>query len=71
MLPERLTALLLSFPLLVMILVSVRYWIRFGKEERRGSDKQYIPYNKFFLTLVAIGFFGIWPFWVGGLCLCS
>jgi protein-S-isoprenylcysteine O-methyltransferase Ste14 len=48
-----------------MIFVSVRYWIEFGREERRGAGKQDIPYNKFFLTLMAIGFFGIWPFWVG------
>jgi len=67
MLPQRLTAGLLSLPLSAMIFVSVRYWIEFGKEERRGSGKQDIPYNKFFLTLVAIGFFGMWPFWVGGI----
>jgi len=67
MLPQRLTAVLLSVPLLAMIFVSVRCWIEFGKEERRVSGKQYISYNKFFLTLVAIGYFGIWPFWVGGI----
>ena len=67
MLPHKLTAVLLSLPLLAMIFVSVRCWIEFGKEERRGSGKHYISYNKFFLTLVAIGYFGVWPFWVGGI----
>jgi protein-S-isoprenylcysteine O-methyltransferase Ste14 len=67
MLPERLTAVLLSLPLLALVLVSVSYWVTYGKEEKRGSGKQCIGYNKFFLALVAIGYFGIWPFWVGGM----
>jgi protein-S-isoprenylcysteine O-methyltransferase Ste14 len=69
MLPERLTAFLLSLPLLALILVSVSYFVTYGKEERRGSGKQRIGYNKFFLALVAIGYFGIWPLWVGGMAL--
>ena len=69
MLPQRLTAVLLSLPLLAIIFVGVRYWIEFGEEERRGSGKRHISYNRFFLTLVAIGYFGIWPFWVGGIVL--
>jgi protein-S-isoprenylcysteine O-methyltransferase Ste14 len=69
MLPQRLTAVLLSLPLLAIMFVNVRYWVEFGKEERRGSGKQCISYNKFFLTLMAIGYFGIWPFWVGGIVL--
>ena len=67
MLPQRLTAVLISLPLLVIIFVSIRPWIGFGKEECCGSNKQYIPYNKFFLALVAVGYFGIWPLWVGGI----
>jgi len=67
MLSQRLTAVLLSLPLLAMILVSVRYWIEFGKGERRGGSKHHISYNKFFLALVGIGYFGVWPFWVGGI----
>jgi protein-S-isoprenylcysteine O-methyltransferase Ste14 len=69
MLPQRLTAVLLSLPLLALILVSVSYWITYSKEEKHGSSKQRIGYNKFFLTLVAIGYFGIWPLWVGGMVL--
>lgn len=67
MLPQRLTAVLLSLPLLSIIFVSVRCWIEFVKERRCGSNKQYIPYNKFFLALVAVGYFSIWPLWVGGI----
>jgi protein-S-isoprenylcysteine O-methyltransferase Ste14 len=69
MLPQRLAAVLLSLPLLALILVSISYWVTYGKGKRHGSGKQHIGYNKFFLTLVAIGYFGIWPFWVGGIIL--
>jgi protein-S-isoprenylcysteine O-methyltransferase Ste14 len=67
MLPQRLTAVLLSLPLLALIFVSISYWITYGKAERHGAGKQHIRYNKFFLTLVAIGYFGIWLFWVGAI----
>lgn len=66
MLAQRLVGVLLLLPLLAMIFVSLRYWIEFRKEERRSTDKLDLPYNRVFLTLLAIGFFGIWPFWVGG-----
>jgi protein-S-isoprenylcysteine O-methyltransferase Ste14 len=69
MLPQRLTAVLLSLPLLALIFISISYWITYGKEEKDGSTKQHIGYNNFFLTLVAIGYFGIWPLWVGGIVL--
>lgn len=69
MLPERLTAVLLSLPLLALIIVSISYWITYGKEEKQGSGKHHIFYNRFFLTLVAIGYFGIWPLWVGGIVM--
>jgi protein-S-isoprenylcysteine O-methyltransferase Ste14 len=54
-----------------MILVGVRYWIEFGRENRRSTGKQAIPYNKFFLTLIAIGYFSIWPFWIGSIAFLS
>ncbi len=66
MLPQRLSAILLFLPLLAILLVSIRYWIDFGKEEKHNSDKQNIAYNKFYLTLLGIGFFSIWLFWLGG-----
>ena len=69
MLPQRLAAVLLSLPLLALLLVSISYWIAYGKEETRGSGKQGIGYNKFFLTLVAVGYLGIWSLWVGGIVL--
>jgi protein-S-isoprenylcysteine O-methyltransferase Ste14 len=69
MLPQRLVVVLLSLPFLVLVFVSISYWIAYGKDEKHGSGKQYIGYNKFFLTLVAIGFFGIWLFWSSGIVL--
>jgi protein-S-isoprenylcysteine O-methyltransferase Ste14 len=62
-------AVLLSLPLLVLLFVSISYWITYGKQEKHGSGKQYTDYNKLFLTLVAIGYFGIWPFWLSGIVL--
>jgi len=67
MLPQKLTAVLLSLPLLVLICVSITYWITYGKAEKQSAGKQHICYNKFFLTLVAIGYFGIWLSWVGAI----
>ncbi len=67
MLPQKLTAVLLLLPLLTLIFISISYWITYEKEEKHGSGKQLIRYNKFFLTLVAIGYFGIWLFWVGAI----
>ena len=69
MLPQRLTAVLLSLPLLALLFVSISYWITYGREKKRGSGKRQIGYNKFFLTLVAIGYFGIWLFWLSGIVL--
>jgi protein-S-isoprenylcysteine O-methyltransferase Ste14 len=68
-LPQRLTAVLLSLPLLALIFVSISYWITFGKEERHGSGKQHICYKKLFLTLVAVGYFGMWLSWVGAIVI--
>ena len=67
MLPQRLTAVLLSLPLLALMFVSVSYWVTYRKEEKQGSGKQHIRYNRIFLTLVAIGYFGIWPSWAGAI----
>ena len=67
MLPQRLTAVLLSLPLLSIIFVSVRYWIGFGREGRSGSGRHNVSYNKFFLALLAVGYFSIWPLWVVGI----
>ena len=69
MLPQRLVAVLLSLPLLALVCVSISYWITYGKEEKHGSGKQPIGYNKYFLTLVAIGYLCIWPSWVGAIVL--
>jgi protein-S-isoprenylcysteine O-methyltransferase Ste14 len=66
---QRITAVLLSLPLLALLLVSISYWITYGRDEMRGSGKQFIRYNRFFLAMVAVGYFGIWPFWLGGIVL--
>jgi protein-S-isoprenylcysteine O-methyltransferase Ste14 len=62
-------AVLLLLPLLVLLFVSISYWITYVKQEKHGSGKQSIGYNKLFLTLVAIGYLGIWLFWLSGIVL--
>ncbi len=69
MLPQRIMAILLLLPLPALLFVSIPYWITFNREEKSRSGKHQIGYNKFFLALVAIGYFGIWFFWVGGIIL--
>ena len=64
-------AILLSLPLLALMFISIPYWLTYSKDEKRGANKQRIGYNKFFLTLVAIGYFGIWPTWVGAIIFLS
>jgi len=69
MLPQRLMGGLLSLPLLVLLFVSISYWIAYGEQEKHGAGKQHIGYNKLFLTLVGIGYFCIWLFWLSGILL--
>ena len=56
-------------PLLTLLFVSISYWITYGMEEKHDSGKRHIGYNKLFLTLVAIGYFGIWLLWLSGIVL--
>ena len=67
MLPQRLAAALLFFSLLTPILGRILYWATYAREEKRGDDRQRIGYNRLFLSLVAVGYFGIWPCWVGAM----
>jgi protein-S-isoprenylcysteine O-methyltransferase Ste14 len=69
MLSEKLTAVLLLLPLLPIVVVSIRYLIEFRKQEARGPGKRYIGYSRVFLVLLGVGYFGIWPTWVGAIVL--
>jgi len=69
MLSERLVAVLLALPLLVLLSVSISYFVTYGRQEKQGSGKHHIGYNKVLLTLVGVGYFGIWLFWLSGMVL--
>ena len=69
MITQRVAAVLLSLPLLVLLLVTRTYWSTYGKQEKSGSRKRHIAYKKFFLALVGMGYFGIWIVWIGGIVL--
>jgi protein-S-isoprenylcysteine O-methyltransferase Ste14 len=67
MIPQTIAAVLLAIPLVVMAVISVRCWVEFKDNSKSGTAKQEIPYNKIFLYLVGLGYFCIWPFWIGGM----
>ena len=67
MIPQTIAAILLAIPLVAIVVISVPYWIKFKDRSKRGTAKQEIPYDKFFLSLVGLGYFCIWPFWIGGM----
>lgn len=66
MIPQTIAAILLAIPLVVIAVVSVRYWAEFKGSSETGTAKQEIPYDNPFLSLVGLGYFCIWPFWIGG-----
>ena len=66
MIPKTIAAILLAIPLVGIVVISVPYWIKFKDRSKQGTRKQEIPYDKLFLSLVGLGYFCIWPFWVGG-----
>ncbi len=66
MIPQTIAAILLAIPLVAIAVISVPYWIKFKDSSKRGTAKQELPYDKFFLYLVALGYFCTWPFWIGG-----
>ena len=69
MIPQTIAAILLAIPLVAIVVISVPYWIKFKDSSKRGTAKQEIPYNKLFLSLVGLGYFCVWPFWIGGTVL--
>lgn len=66
MIPQAIAAILLAIPLAAIVVISVPYWIKFKDSSKRGAAKQELPYDRFFLYLVGLGYFCIWPFWIGG-----
>mgnify|MGYP003681915444 CR=1 FL=1 len=69
MIPQTTAAILLAVPLGVVAIVSVRYWTEFQKNNKSGTGKQKIPYNRIFQLLLGFGYFCLWPLWIGGTLL--
>jgi len=67
--PQTVTAILFAIPLMAVAVISARYFVEFKGNIKRGTAKQETPYNKLFLSLVGLGYFCIWPFWIGGMAL--
>jgi protein-S-isoprenylcysteine O-methyltransferase Ste14 len=69
MIPQTIAAILLAIPLVAIAVISARYLVEFKGSSKRGTAKQETPYNQLFLSLVGLGHFCIWPFWIGGMVL--
>ena len=69
MIPQTTAAVLLAIPLVVMVIFSIRYWAEYRDSNKGSTAKPELPYNKLFLSLVGLGFFCMWPFWIGGTIL--
>ncbi|HEY60646.1 MAG TPA: isoprenylcysteine carboxylmethyltransferase family protein [Anaerolineae bacterium] len=67
MIHQTSTSILLAIPLLIIVIISGRYWIDYKDISNGRKVKQNILYNKFFLYLIGLGYFCIWPFWIIGL----
>ena len=59
----------MAIPLVVIAVVSVRYWAEFRDSSKSGTAKREIPYNKIFQSLLGLGYFCLWPLWIGGTIL--
>ncbi len=66
MIPQIISAIFLSVPLIILISSSIPYWARFKNMDK--SPKK-IQYKKKFLFLIAIGWLSIWPVWIGSVIL--
>ena len=67
MIPQIISAILLSIPLIPMIILSVNYWSKFKdwkKSERLGKKTKY---KKLFYYLLATCSLSNWVFWIGGI----
>ena len=67
MIGQKVVAVLLAIPLLVMIFPSIRYWSDFRKEKKSERKGKKTLYNKFFLFLFVAGVLGMWVAWLGGI----
>lgn len=67
MIPEVVSAVLLTIPLITMIIPSISYWSKFKKEKRKGESCKKANYKKSFFYLLVVGVLCMWVAWVGGI----
>ena len=67
MINQIITAILLSIPLIVMIIPSIKYWSKFKKEKESGKTGKKTKYNKVFFYLFVSGVLCMWVSWVGAI----
>ncbi len=66
MISNYFSAILLTIPIVLMILPSIKYWTTFRKEKQKKNKGVKANYDIFFSMLV-IGELGMWFFWLSGI----
>jgi protein-S-isoprenylcysteine O-methyltransferase Ste14 len=67
MIPQTITAILLTIPLAIMLIPSIHFWLKFkGSRGSRKSGKK-AKYKKIYFYLLVAGVLFMWVFWIGGI----
>jgi len=64
MLRELWTAILLSIPLVVMVIPSIRYWKGFRRDKKEETKSRKANYNKPLFLIFVSGIMVMWFFWL-------
>lgn len=67
MIPQIVTAILLSIPLITMLIPSINFWVGFKNSRRSGKVSKKANYKKLFFYSLAAGVLCMWVCWIGGI----
>lgn len=67
MIPQTIIAILLSIPLVVMLIPSIGFWLKFKGSRRSRKSGKKAKYKKIYFYLLVTGVLFMWVFWIGGI----
>jgi protein-S-isoprenylcysteine O-methyltransferase Ste14 len=67
MIPQIVTAVLLSIPLITMSIPSINFWLEFKNSRKTGGVNKKANYKKLFFYLLSAGVLCMWVCWIGGI----
>ena len=67
MIPQTITAILLSIPLVIMLIPSIHFWFEFKSSKRSRKSGKKAKYIKIYFYLLVTGVFFMWVFWIVGI----